>query len=165
MTTLLRSSWAVAFFAAGLALAAGLILADAALPEPPEPVGGPDPNPEQRRFEKQQAERELVWERRRERAWILSRTAAGHLSLVGAAARLWTVERQAVDPGYYVATLRWGYPGRSDLERLCRKVIHDVRSAEGLPFSPGEAALRLERDFAAHRARFSTAPLPDVGHE
>jgi hypothetical protein len=167
MKTLLPWSWGVTLFAAGLAVTGLWLRASAARPEPPPvPAAGPDSERERQRFERQKREMAHVRRRRGERAWILAGAAAGRLSLLGAAARLWAVERHAVDPAHYREMLRQCFPGRSEVERLCRKVIHDVRAEEGALYPTGPAAARLEREFAAHRERYDSAPLlPEVRHE
>jgi hypothetical protein len=159
--------WCLAVLLASAALGAGSWLVFEAASPPDAPNTAPECplEHERRRAERQQAEMEQVRQRRRQRVRILTAVAAGRLPLFEAAARLRAVERPAVDPQFYTLALRLMFPDGSDGERMCRKVIHDLRELAQEGRVPASAADRLERELARHLRRFGTVRLPEVPHE
>jgi hypothetical protein len=154
-------------FLLGLGAAAYLCMADEPDSKSAPGVGGPEPalEREQQRAQHLQTELNKVQARRHERARILTAAATGRVKLLEAAAQLRAVDLRTLDEAYYDYMLALVHTGCSTGERMCRKVIQDVRELEDAPFAPTAAADRLEKELAMYLKCHGSVILPGARHE
>jgi hypothetical protein len=82
---------------------------------------------------------------------------AGRLTLAEAAARFRELDHQVMDPGTYARTLQMYFPGASEEERLCRKVIrHALKLVDQQPDVAARLQARLETQLRKHLDRQAT---------
>jgi hypothetical protein len=82
---------------------------------------------------------------------------AGRLTLAEAAARFRELDHQVMDPATFAHTLKLHFPGASEEERLCRKVIqHALDLVEQQPDVAAGLQARLEIQLRKHLARQAT---------
>ncbi len=107
---------------------------------------------EQRRGERLESLQEAMRRSRAGKRQIVRELRAGRLSLAEAAARFRALDRFMPD-ALYSFTLRQGFPGRSDEERLCRKLIDFLRVEEADQAGTARLVGRLEAELAEHLRR------------
>jgi hypothetical protein len=127
-------------------------------PAPKSSVLEPDVDQETRRAEQLEARRKVLQWSISTRLTITDELITRHLTLAEAAAGF-----HAVDGVKYTYTrpVTQDFPGRTEEERLCRRVIGFVR--ERLHERPGQqaAVARLEEDLQASRGQDGTVQLPE----
>jgi hypothetical protein len=99
-------------------------------------------------------------ERVHTRAWVESELIAQRMNLFEAAAHFRTLDTQVLDPDVVACMLRQQFPGKSEGERYCRKVIACIRASEELQGLSPSATRRLEAELTARLRRYGTVQLP-----
>jgi hypothetical protein len=100
--------------------------------------------------------------RRRDRAStrVIRALLSERLTLWQAAAALQSIDRRCSDPARYDRVTRLGFPGRTEAESYCRRVIRNVREM-GRQQSAALAS-RLEAELEERLARGGTLSLPET---
>ena len=145
------------------ALAAALVYFWAAGPTPPAPPTGPDDirSPEE---ERRKARLDL-YRARLFRSMEIKRLVAeelidGRLTLFQAVFRFQRSEEGLPAAAWRLRVLRLQFPGNTDAERWCRKVIHYLRATWPESARASRAARRLEEELDRHLRRYGTVRLP-----
>jgi hypothetical protein len=84
----------------------------------------------------------------------------GRLTLFQAVVHFQRAEQGLPAAAMRLRALRLGFPGNSDAERRCRKVIHYLRVTWPESARASRAARRLEEDLDRHLRRYGTVRLP-----
>jgi hypothetical protein len=146
------------------ALAAALGYFWTAWPTPPAPRTGPDEirSPEQ---EEQRRARLEIFRARLFRSMEIKRQVAeelldGRITLFRAVVQFQRAEQGLPAAAARLRALRTMFPGSSDEERWCRKVIRYLRATWPESARANRAARRLEEELDRHLRRYGRVRLP-----
>jgi hypothetical protein len=137
-------------------------------PDPGELEANADAIAQQEELRKQRldAEHMEVFGRSQARARVVSAVIEERITLLEAAAHFRALDASQQSKWIYTYALRTQFQGRSDEERLCRRVIDAARWA--LIDKPDLAAAvvkRLQAELSEHLARHGRVQLPTVSHK
>jgi hypothetical protein len=129
--------------------------------------GGPNENQmvgvEERRHDRLEAKRKEVFRRIAARERVLTAVIDDRLTLCEAAAHFRVLDAKVVRQEWFREFMRHSYPGRSDDERLCHRVIAYVQ--ESLKDRPRKAALvtkRLQTQLRGQQEHHGSIRLPRI---
>jgi hypothetical protein len=119
-----------------------------------EPIwNDPQPDPALEQANRRKAELttkyQEVLQRREAKHRIASQLIEQRLTLKGAAAQFYEIDRTVIAPDLYLQQLEFRYPGKTLDERLCRQVIEYVRVRVARQLRWRNALPRLETELQA----------------